>query len=361
MNTQLIVTVQLPMAAVTLVFGALLALIPGLTRPSLFFSVTVPPSLRNTPEGRRIAGRYRALVIAGTVFGLALALTLSPARHPRVAPWPPIVVLVVALAAFLDARRRVLPRAVAPSPEREVELSPRTISLPGGWPGQGGPFALLAAAAAWLGLHWEKIPARFPVHWGIDGRPNGWAPRTPAGVFASLAGGAAVCALLVLIAFGITRWSRRIHAAGAAGKRELHFKHLVLIVLLASEYVLAAVNGWVALLPLTGLEKPGLAAGLILGLTTLLMIALVFVLVRTGQGGSRLDGPAETGSEAPTGDRSDDRYWKTGLFYVNRNDPAIFVEKRFGIGYTVNFGNPWSWAILGLIILPALMVWILVR
>jgi uncharacterized membrane protein len=24
-------------------------------------------------------------------------------------------------------------------------------------------------------------------------------------------------------------------------------------------------------------------------------------------------------------------------------DPSIFVEKRMGIGWTLNFGNPWAW------------------
>ncbi|MCX4751012.1 DUF5808 domain-containing protein [Kitasatospora sp. NBC_01287] len=37
----------------------------------------------------------------------------------------------------------------------------------------------------------------------------------------------------------------------------------------------------------------------------------------------------------------DDRYWRAGgLFYVNRQDPSLLVAKRFGIGWTVNFGNP---------------------
>jgi uncharacterized membrane protein len=35
------------------------------------------------------------------------------------------------------------------------------------------------------------------------------------------------------------------------------------------------------------------------------------------------------------------------MFYVNRNDPAFFVEKRFGLGYTLNFGHPLSWALTG--------------
>ena len=30
------------------------------------------------------------------------------------------------------------------------------------------------------------------------------------------------------------------------------------------------------------------------------------------------------------------------MFYVNRDDPSIMVEKRFGVGYTINFGNRWA-------------------
>jgi len=46
-------------------------------------------------------------------------------------------------------------------------------------------------------------------------------------------------------------------------------------------------------------------------------------------------------------DSTPDRCWKKdGNYYVNRADPALFVEKRVGIGYTPNYGNPWSWVVL---------------
>ncbi len=32
--------------------------------------------------------------------------------------------------------------------------------------------------------------------------------------------------------------------------------------------------------------------------------------------------------------------WHAGFLYVDREDPALFVPKRIGIGYTFNFGNP---------------------
>jgi uncharacterized membrane protein len=42
----------------------------------------------------------------------------------------------------------------------------------------------------------------------------------------------------------------------------------------------------------------------------------------------------------PQVNRDDDRFWKGGLIYINRDDPAIMVGNRFGIGWTPNLGNP---------------------
>ena len=44
--------------------------------------------------------------------------------------------------------------------------------------------------------------------------------------------------------------------------------------------------------------------------------------------------------------RDDDRYWYAGFFYNNPDDPALFVPKRFGLGWTLNFGHPRSKLVL---------------
>lgn len=51
---------------------------------------------------------------------------------------------------------------------------------------------------------------------------------------------------------------------------------------------------------------------------------------------------ARDGDEEDTGliHRDDDKYWRGGLFYINREDPALMVPRRFGLGWTLNFGNP---------------------
>jgi len=67
-------------------------------------------------------------------------------------------------------------------------------------------------------------------------------------------------------------------------------------------------------------------------------VNLVRIMKRYGQGGALI----ETGSaEAPlTNGIADNASWIWGLFYVDRNDASIMVESRFGIGYTLNYGNP---------------------
>ena len=70
----------------------------------------------------------------------------------------------------------------------------------------------------------------------------------------------------------------------------------------------------------------------------LFVVGAVVLAVWTGQSGSRVRmGRKKDGS---TIRRDDDKYWRWGIVYVNKEDPALFVEKRFGVGFTINFGRP---------------------
>ena len=37
------------------------------------------------------------------------------------------------------------------------------------------------------------------------------------------------------------------------------------------------------------------------------------------------------------------------MIYFNREDPALFVERRDGIGYTPNFAHPPVWLLFGVL------------
>jgi uncharacterized membrane protein len=331
-------------------------LMPRLTRPDVYFAVTVPPEFRDSAEGCSILKRYRVEVTILSV--LALLLVLAAVRIPE-----PHYVIGLTLAglylqiagaffAYYRARKQVLPHATQPATVREAALVPREAHLPGGWLLQLPPFAILAAAAIWLHLHWDQIPEVFPIHWGPSGRPNGWATRSLAGVYAPLLMGALLCALIGFLAYAMPRWSRLIRVGGAAGHAERRFRLVVVSILVAIEYFLALVFMWTSLLPLSHQQAgpPGFVPILLFALAfTVIVVALT---IWVGQGGTRLGGTGTVASGvlSPVGDRTPDKCWKLGLFYINRDDPALFVEKRFGIGYTLNFGHPGAWVFLAVLV-----------
>lgn len=84
-----------------------------------------------------------------------------------------------------------------------------------------------------------------------------------------------------------------------------------------------------------------------------MVISSIVLSVKTGQGGSRLKTMDESKPQSVASAADQDRYWKLGQIYFNPNDPAYFVEKRFGIGWTLNWGRPGAWAIIAIIILLA--------
>lgn len=80
----------------------------------------------------------------------------------------------------------------------------------------------------------------------------------------------------------------------------------------------------------------------------LILVSTIILSINTGQGGSRIK--VKVQSDQTEIDRDDDQHWKLGQFYFNKNDPAIFIEKRFGIGWSANFARPITWIFLGGII-----------
>jgi len=90
-----------------------------------------------------------------------------------------------------------------------------------------------------------------------------------------------------------------------------------------------------------------------------IILGSIFLAFKTGQGGNRIPVASSSSSAQITSQGDDDAHWKFGVFYVNKNDPSLFVEKRFGIGWTVNLARPLVWvifiALIGSIVLITLL------
>jgi len=319
--------------------------LPQLTREDIFFAVTVPADFRRTPHGQAILRGFR--VESGAHAAIAAALILAGLSGGGLMTAMAGMSWQVAglIMAFLRARRRVQPHAVEPATVREADLRPRTAAVPRllqlSFP---LPLLSIGGVALYVRSRWDQFPLRFATHWGLTGEPDRWADRSIAGVYGGLVVGALVCSVMALAAYATLRWSRRIHATGPAAVQEDRFRTAVATVLLLAGSLVAVMTGWVGLLPLR--DRPDVQPPVAGTLVAVLVFAgvVVTLLVRTRPG--RI--PASPGS--PVGDRTADRHWKAGLLYFDPADPALLIEKRFGIGYTLNFGHPWTWLLLAVLL-----------
>lgn len=339
------VTTVVWIVPVLLLISGLLHFMPNRTRADIFFAVTVTPEFRSSIDARRILGRYRAIVWGSSL--IAIAVLLATAM-----PLPMILIQSVGILwALVSSHGRALAYAATPTGVLEIDLGAPRESIPGGPIVALLPVASLGMLAVWAARHLDRLPDRLPVHWGIQGADH-WVTTTATSVSVFLVIEASACLLLVSLAWGVLNRSRRISTSGRAAAGERQFRQRMVQMLIVCGYLLAG-SAWFAILMPTN----GTAAiwGVVFGVVILAFVVSLFL---AGQGGART---LVTAGATPTGDRTPDACWKWGLFYVNAADPSILVEKRFGIGYTVNLGNRWSWVALGAMMVPAALGLVFLR
>jgi uncharacterized membrane protein len=310
------VIIAVTIGAIAILYSALFWFMPRLTRPDLYFAVTVPPGFRDEPDGKSILGRYRTeLILLSLLAFLVFAVGIAWVGVSFV-PTGLVIELVAGFVAFYRARNQVLPHAVQPTMIREAELHAHDWIIPGGWVAASGPFVLIVVCAGYLWFHGS---AQNDLSAGVH--PDASPMKSFIVYLLSTTG---TLAGLSVVLYGLAHWVRPVFSGGPERARELQFRRTVATVVLGAEYYFAIQASWIILAPhhhdLIGLG--------LLPLAIVFILVTIIVLARLGQGGSRLVAAekSSTGSAVPVGDRTLDRYRKLGVFYFNRDDSAIFVE-----------------------------------
>ncbi len=91
-------------------------------------------------------------------------------------------------------------------------------------------------------------------------------------------------------------------------------------------------------------------------LLSLAMLVVVAIALFLPLRRSRIQ-PDVSSQRRPSGPifRDDERYWFAGVLYYNPDDPDAFVPKRFGFGWTINFGHPLGKVLAALMIIMILL------
>jgi len=335
---------------------ALLYFLPSLRRRDQFFAVTVAPAFIASAAARRILRNYRRQVLIHSALALGGLAVILGIDAPRWMILPLVWPVAGSMFAIAGAHRAALRFATPPTGLRTASLQPRSRALPGGRLLWIVPFLILGVTAGFIALQWSEIPPRIATHWGAQGEPVAWATRRIGSVFLPLIISAVICTMNLVVMREILGGAR-----GSPATRMLTGH-----ILLATSYLIASISSGLALRSTLGGDKP-IPSGL--GIAAACMIAGVVALIVTsakrapfrGVTDGTTDAGAVAGGDLPQGDGSADRHWLGGMIYYNRDDPALFVEKRIGIGYDLNFGNPRSWLWLALLIVLPLAALLLSR
>jgi uncharacterized membrane protein len=335
--------------------GAGMVLAPVISKPTVPFGVRVPPERTVAPairvQRRAYAGRTLTVVAACTAAAFSL-----PGGTPW---WAPRLILVLELFLCLTcvqlARRQIIAVKQA---EHWFAGHRQAVVADTGWRASPPRFpvrwllpalAVIAATVATGLLRYPDLPAYLAMGAGRV------LPKSPASAFAPVIGQAFVTALWTGVLLLACRARPDLDAADPAASAERYRAFvsravkamLTLVACVDVTLLLSGLRDW-RVLPLSHGAGTVELLPLAVGLGTLLAVA-----VRTGQGGYRLapaGGAWRAAHATATADRDDDRFWKAGLFYVNRDDPALMVAKRFGAGWTVNFGNRVSWLLVAALV-----------
>lgn len=332
--------------------GITLVLAPVVSKPTVPFGVRVPPERTAAPIIRAQRRVYACRTAPVAACSTAAAFLL-PARA---AWWLPRLILVLELCACLAclqlARRQIMAVKQA---ERWFAGHRQAVVADTGW--RASPprfpvrwllpaFVVVAATVATGLLRYPDLPGHLTLS---SGRV---VPRSPARVFAPVIAQVFVTGLWTGILLIVYRARPDLDAAdpSASAARYRTFLGWVARTILAFA---ACVDLTMLLLGLRTWQLLRLPGGVPLLPLVAGLLAIVALMIRAGQGGFRL-APAGDGGHAgrgpATADRDDDRFWKGGFLYVNRDDPALMVARRFGAGWTVNYGNPAGWLLIAAIV-----------
>ena len=348
---------QLTYSGSLLLFTAVMAALPELSRKNICFGVAVPPEAVARAELARLRRRFRlAMAFLGgavTLLQLGLALLWGSRETAETLFGVGVILLLSGEAlAYWLCRRKVLAlkRAENWTSLRDgrilVEFSPPRRIVPR-WAFLF--YLLIPAVTLWFTWRlYPSLPPRIPNSFDFTGI-TGYRPRS-VGLVLLLPG---VQLLFALLFRGL------VHVLENS-RRELDPQdpeH-------SAERQRAWRRGWGLYAYWMGLGLELLYMGLQMAVYQIIspsaftagslafgagaLAATLFLAVRLGQGGARLK-LAGARDRAVSSLRDDDRYWKLGCFYWNPQDPAFLVEKRFGIGWTCNYANPKTWALTALL------------
>lgn len=341
------------------------------TRKTLLFGVRVPEGCKKTKEARKITALYITLsIMSAIVFGLLSVLTVSSdlkAMFFSIMTLP-FVMLAVAGIIYIISWKKAKKLKAEKEWVSEYAISVDTsftdvlkTKIKGSRIWYVVSAIISAIAFVVCILYLPYAPEKLPTHWGPDGTADTFSDKSVM-VFVSMF--ALTIGMLVLMYFSSFIMSRaRLQKGGKYGavtaQQGIKYKTMMINCLGYTCLLLTVLFAVMMLMSATIIPSPTNPTPFIVGIVVFLaaiLIPIFYIMIKAGQSGEKLSVDDDKYVENTTRSittANDDKLWKLGMFYFNKNDPALFVEPRFGSGTDFNYARPTAWIV---VILTAVLI-----
>lgn len=329
-------------AALLALVLALGLVLPAIADPTVPFGVRIPAVRVGDPAVTRQIRSYRWRVLgSGIVAGAGSIALYALTGEPLMLPLSVLVLVGAWYGCFILAHHAV---AVAKAANGWYEGVRQGVSVdtdlrtdPPRFPWLWlVPAVVLTVGTAVVGaIAYPSMPEVLAVHYSANGTADREAVKSVGTAFTLVFVQIGVTALLVGIAAAIFHSRADLDPARPAGSARWFRRYMVLGARALLGVAATIDLGMLAssLLMWSGTNTRWAPLAIVVPVLVG-VLAAVIVLARNNRDWNAV--------EEGTGlvHRDDDRQWRGGLFYINRADHALFVPRRYGLGWAINLGNP---------------------
>lgn len=343
---------------------AVFMFVPVLRGEDAFFGVRVSPEVYRG-EGRRLLRRYWfwMVMIFIEIKAIGLLVSYYKGRTEFTEVAPRLMLLPLTMLLYVVFYRQAKKLEMVEEHQRFASaLKTRRLADYTNLALEVAVVILTIAPVLLLVYYYPQLPERIPAHWNWRGEPDAWARKSYFSVFSLAAMLVYMQGLLLVVKQGILGVKMTLPAEHAEEYlrlkedtlgltvRFLDWMRLLLCIMMGG---LAANIAFSAVERLRFLSSFVTLASWASGL--LMIIAVAFAIYRFYRIDRQLK--TEVGRVYVQRQRDAAHWYLGGLIYFNREDPALWVEKLVGWGYTCNLGNKWFYVYAVLLVgVPLLLV-----
>jgi len=330
--------------------GGIFLVYPRVTRRGLLFGTYVGEELAGSDAVRRVRRSWDRGVAVLVGISLVVGWGISLAGWPVPGNLTGTALLLLTSPLLYIRTHRKARELPPPATARRAKVSAAPLSMSDP---RGAHFAWIClalcvltgiATISYAALAFNDLPARIPTLGNLIGVNEEQREKSLVVLLYLPSFGLILSSFFALFALLITRAKRSVRAGtgGGSSRAQDSFRFAMSVVFggtaLVTSLFLTLLSVQMVRVAQARTEGLGPGFGAISAVIVLLMFAgLVWILRGHGQGGALRE---EGSTAAPlTGGLADNTHWLWGVMYINREDPSILVESRFGIGYTMNLGN----------------------